>query len=107
MYYSRETQFQEGESLKQPRERVERSIPDSGLEERMRKLLDSFKAVLEKLQEQEEKNSEQDLKIARQSETISKLEKTIAEQQKIIEEQNKLIEMIATHPESGKTVRCC
>ena len=94
--------------MKQPRERFERSLPDSGLEQRMRELLDSFKAeVLEKFQEQDEKNSEQDLKIARQSETISKLEKTIAEQQKIIEEQNKLIEMIATHPESGKTVRCC
>ena len=106
-YYPRETYFQAGESLKQPKERVERSIPDSGPEERMRQLLDSFKAeVLEKFQEQDEKNSEQDLKIARQSETISKLEETIAEQQKTIEEQNELIQMIATHPESGKTIRC-
>ena len=92
--------------MKQPKERVERSVLDSGPEDRMRKLLDSFKAeVLEKFQEQNEKNSEQDLKIARQSETILKLKKTIAEQQKAIEEQNEIIEMISAHPESGKTVR--
>ena len=88
--------------MKQPRERFERSIPDSGLEKRMRELLDNFKAeVLEKFQEQEEKNAEQDLKIARQSETISKLEETIAEQQRTIEEQNEAIQMISRHPDFG------
>ena len=99
--------FQEGESLKQPRERFERSLFDLGPEERMRRLLHNFKAeVLQKFQEQDMKNFEQDLKIATQSETISKLEETIAEQQKTIEEQNELIQMFATHPESGKTIRC-
>ena len=94
--------------MKQPRERFERSLPDSGLEQRMRELLDSFKAeVLEKFQEHKEKNAEQDLKIARQSETISKLEETIAEQQKTIEEQNETIQKIDMQPDSGKTVRCC
>ena len=94
--------------MKQPKERVERSVPDSGPEERMRKLLDGFKAeVLEKFQEQEEKNSEQDLKIARQSESILKLEETIAEQQKTIKEQNEIIAKISVDPESGKTLGCC
>ena len=84
--------------MKQPRKRVARSIPDSGLEKRMRGLLDNFKAeVLEKFREQEEKNAEQDLKIAKQSEKISKLKETIAEQQKTI----------GARPDSGKTVRCC
>ena len=94
--------FQEGESLKRPREIFERSIPDSGPEERMKELLDNLKAeVLEKFQEQEEKNAEQDLKISRQSETILKLEETIAEQQKTIEDQNETIQMIASHLDLG------
>jgi len=92
----------EGESLKRPREIFERSIPDSGPEERMKELLDNLKAeVLEKFQEQEEKNAEQDLKISRQSETILKLEETIAEQQKTIEDQNETIQMIASHLDLG------
>ena len=82
--------------MEQPLGRFKRSIPESGLEERVEELLDHFKAeVLEKFQEQEEKNTEQDLKIARQNEIISKLEETIAEQQKNIEEQ------IAIHPDFG------
>ena len=94
--------------MKKPAVRVERSILDSELEERMKELLDNFKAeVLEKFQEQDEKNAEQDLKIARQSETILKLEETIAEQQKTIEEQNEKIQKISTQPDSGKTVPCC
>ena len=94
--------------MKQPRKRVERSIPDSRLEKRMRGLLDNFKAeVLERFQEQEEKNAEQDLKIARQSAVISKLEETIAEQQETIEVQNETIQKIDPHPHSGKTVCCC
>ena len=93
--------------MKQPRERSERSLPASGPEDKLRGLLDNFKAeVLERFQEQEEKNAEQDLKIARQSAVISKLEETIAEQQKTIEEQNETIQKIATHPDSGETVRC-
>ena len=84
--------------MKQPAERVERSIPDSELEERMKALFDNFKAeVLEKFREQEEKNAEQDLKIAKQSEKILKLEETIAEQQKTI----------GARPDSGKAVRWC
>ena len=89
----------------------ERSIPDQ--EEKMRELLDNFKAeMLGKFQEQEqrvaeqeeriltqeEKNVEQDVKIARQSETISQLEESIAKHQKTIEEQNETIQMIAKHP---------
>merc|ERR1719365_425206 len=83
---------QEGESMNKPAERIERSILDSELEERIKELFDNFKAeVLEKFQEQDEKNTEQDLKIARQSETILKLEETIAEQQTTIEEQSETI----------------
>ena len=94
--------------MKQLGQRFKRSLPDSGLEERMRESLDNFKAeVLEKFQEQEEKNAEQDLKIARQSETILKLEETIAEQQRTIEDQNETIQKISTQPDSGKTVSCC
>ena len=94
--------------MKQPKKRAERSLPDSGLQDRLSGLLDDFKAeVLERFQEQEEKNAEQDLKIARQSSAISKLEETIAEQQKTIREQNDTIQKIAAHPDSGKTVCCC
>ena len=94
--------------MKKPAVRVERSILDSELEERIKELLDSFKAeVREKFQEQDEKNTEQDLKIARQTETILKLEETIAEQQTTIEEQSETIQKIAKHPKLGKNVRCC
>merc|ERR1712110_248479 len=95
---------QEGESIMEPpRERFERSISEQ--EERVKELLDNFKAeLLGKFQEkderiaiqeeriaiQEEKNVEQELKISRQSEIILKLEENIAEQQKTIQ-------MIATH----------
>ena len=86
--------------MKQPKERIERSLPDSG--NRMRGLLGSFKAeVLERFPEQEAKNAEQDLKIAKQSAAISKLEETIAEQQKRIDKQNETIQKIAAHPDSG------
>ena len=94
--------------MKQPRKRVERSLPDSGPEDRLRGLLDNFMAeVVERFKEQEERDAEQDLKIARQNAAISKLEETIAEQQKTIGEQNDTIQKIATHPDSGKTVCCC
>ena len=97
--------------MEPPRERIGRSIPEQ--EEKMRELLDNFKAeMLGKFQEQEqrvaeqeeriltqeEKNVEQDVKIGRQSETISQLEETIAKHQKTIEEQNETIQMIAKHP---------
>ena len=102
----RETHLQEGERMKQPKKRVERSLPESGLQDRLSGLLDDFKAeVLERFQEQEEKNAEQDLKIARQSAVISKLEETIAEQQKTIEVQNETIQKIDPHPHSGKTAK--
>ena len=94
--------------MKQLGQRFKRSLPDSGLEERMRESLDNFKAeVLEKFQEHKEKNAEQDFKIARQSETILKMEETIAEQQKTIKEQNEIIQKIGMHLELGKTFRCC
>ena len=94
--------------MKQLGQRFKRSLPDSGLEERMRESLDNFKAeVLEKFQEHKEKNAEQDFMIARQSETILKMEETIAEQQKTIKEQNEIIQKIAMHLELGKTFRCC
>ena len=94
--------------MKQPKKRVERSLLESGLQDRLSGLLDDFKAeVLERFQEQEEKNAEQDLKIARQSAVISKLEETIAEQQETIEVQNETIQKIDPHPHSGKTVCCC
>ena len=93
--------------MKQPKKRVERSLPESGLQDRLSGLLDDFKAeVLERFQEQEEKDAEQDSKIARQNAAILKLEETIAEQQKTIEEQKETIQKIATHPDSGETVRC-
>ena len=94
--------------MKQLGQRFKRSLPDSGLEERMRESLDNFKAeVLEKFQEHKEKNAEQDFKIARQSETILKMEETIAEQQKTIKEQNEIIQKIAMRLKLGKTFRCC
>jgi len=88
---------QEGESiLEPPRERFERSISEQ--EERVKELLDNFKAeMLGKFQEQDRRIATQEQKISRQSETISKLEETIAGQQKTIEEQNETIQMIVTH----------
>merc|ERR1712010_75102 len=67
---------QEGESiLEPPRERFERSISEQ--EERVKELLDNFKAeMLGKFQEQDRR---------------------IAAQQKTIEEQNETIQMIVTH----------
>jgi len=67
---------QEGESIMEPpRERFERSIPEQ--EERVKELLDNFKAeMLRKFQEQDRR---------------------IAAQQKTIEEQNETIQMILTH----------
>ena len=78
--FSRGTHFQEGKS-----ERFERSIPEQ--EERVKELLDNFKAeMLRKFQEQDRR---------------------IAAQQKTIEEQNETIQMIVTHldllQDSGKT----
>ena len=89
--------------MEPPRDRFERSIPEQ--EERIKELLDNFKAeILGKLQEQdkriatqEQKNVEQELKILRQGDTISKLGETITAQLKTIEEQNETIQMIATH----------
>ena len=63
--------------MEPPRERFERSISEQ--EERVKELLDNFKAeMLRKFQEQDRR---------------------IAAQQKTIEEQNETIQMIATHPD--------
>ena len=74
--------------MEPPRERFERSIPEQ--EERVKELLDNFKAeMLRKFQEQDRR---------------------IAAQQKTIEEQNETIQMIVTHldllQDSGKTSLC-